>query len=229
MVKKTLFILIIFTSLIPSLTIAKPQNNVKAIVFDFGGVIVTTDKAKTIKFLTDSFQVSKKELKQILLEWKQILSNEGNEKEFWINYAKSTGVSLPPGWHSKFEKVTSFTDIPGMIPLVKNLQTLGYQTPMLSNIQKYQANVVRRFEYYSFFDPVLLSYEIGVEKPDKEAFNILLNQLQLTPTEIIFIDDQRENIQAAKEIGIDAIHFTSPRQLCEELNKRNINIPNRDT
>lgn len=221
MIKKIFILATCFASLISSFALAQAPTKTKAIVFDFGGVIATTDRAKIIQFLTETFHLSEQELKPVLGKWKKVLVNNQSEKEFWTNYATSIGIVLPEGWFDEYDKVTGFTDIPGMIAIVKYLQSQGYQTPMLSNIQHYQANVVRRFDYYGLFEPVLLSYEIGYEKPQKETYAFLIDKLQLSPSEIIFIDDQIENVIAAQSIGIDAIHFISPSKLIEDLSKRN--------
>ncbi len=212
-------------SFFTSIAIAQTPTKVKAIGFDFGGVIAKIDRVTIIQFLKETFQLSEQELKPVLGKWKQVLLNGGNEKEFWKNTADSRGIVLPDGWFDEYDKVTGFTDIPGMIAIVKSLQSQGFQTPMLSNIHHHQANVVRKFDYYALFDPVLLSYEIGYEKPQKEAYTILLEKLQLSPWEVVFVDDQIENVDAAKSLGIDAIHFTSPCQLVEDLRVRNIPLP----
>ncbi len=225
MIKKIFALITCLTFFMTSFSFAQAQTKVKAIVFDFGGVIATTDRTKIIQFLTETFQLSEQELKPILGKWKKILVSGENEKEFWKNYADSQGVVLSKGWFDEYDKVTGFTDIPGMFAIVKNLQSQGFQTPMLSNIQYYQANVVRRFDYYDLFDPVLLSYEIGYEKPQREAFTFLLDKLRLSPSEVVFIDDQIDNIEAAKALGIDAIHFVSPLKLAEDLGERNIQLP----
>ena len=177
MIKKIFTLLTCPGFLMSTLVVAQTQHEMKAIAFDFGGVIATVERAKIIPFLTDTFQSTEEELKLALRQWKLVLTNGENEREFWKSYAESVGVTLPENWFEEFDKVTGFTDIPGMIAIVKSLQEQGYQTPILSNIQEYQANVVRRFEYYDLFEPVLLSYEIGVEKPKKEAFQMLLHKL----------------------------------------------------
>ena len=68
----------------------------------------------------------------------------------------------------------------------------------------------------------LLSYEMGVEKPDPRAYQILVDTLHLPPSDIVFIDDKWENINAAKEMGIDAILFESPEQIYRELEQRGL-------
>lgn len=69
----------------------------------------------------------------------------------------------------------------------------------------------------SLIPTTLLSYEIGVRKPHPQAYEILLQQLSLPPEQILFIDDQNVNVQAAEKLGIQSIHFIHPEKLEEEL------------
>lgn len=104
--------------------------------------------------------------------------------------------------------------------MVKILQRRGYRTAMLSDVTQYQAEIIRKMGYYDLFSPLLLSYEIGVKKPNPEAFRILLKTLNLPASSVLFIDDRTENVEAAKKEGIDSIQFTSPLQLQKDLEKR---------
>jgi HAD superfamily hydrolase (TIGR01509 family) len=54
-------------------------------------------------------------------------------------------------------------------------------------------------------------------KPGKEIFHLLLNRYHLKPEQSIFIDDNINNIKAAEEIGLHAIHFKDASQLEESL------------
>lgn len=101
---------------------------------------------------------------------------------------------------------------------------MGYQTGMLSDVTQYQAEVIRKMGYYDLFHPVLLSYEIGVKKPNPEAFKILLETLQKPASHVLFIDDRQENIESAKSLGIDSIQFISPEQLKKELEERGLEL-----
>ena len=52
------------------------------------------------------------------------------------------------------------------------------------------------------FDYVFLSFEIGLRKPDREIYEYVLKSIQTTPNNVLFIDDYINNIQGAKECGI---------------------------
>ena len=47
-----------------------------------------------------------------------------------------------------------------------------------------------------------LSHEIGLRKPNKEAFQIILEENKLKPNEVFFIDDSSQHIEEAKKLGI---------------------------
>ena len=131
-------------------------------------------------------------------------------------------IILPSDWFDQFGAVIkgSITEIPETVVIIKELQSQGYQTAMLSDVTEYQAKIIRKMGYYDLFNPVLLSYEIGVEKPNPEAFKILLRRLNLSASFVIFIDDKIENVEAARKLGIDAIQFINPNQLQKELEGR---------
>lgn len=202
-------------------------SSAKVIVFDFGGVVANADTAQMSTFLVDSFQINQSELSSALKEMQNFISKGLSEEQYWKQYAASKKVTLPNNWLQLWDEVLrkSITEIPETIPIVKDLQSRGYQTAMLSDVTQYQAEVIRKMGYYDLFSPVLLSYEIGVKKPNPEAFEILLKTLQKPPSDVIFIDDRIENVQAAKNLGIDSIQFISPGQLKKDLLEKGIMSP----
>lgn len=205
---------------------ASPTTKVKAVVFDYGGVVSELDKTVIIQFLSDSFRISSNVVKEVLDKRRDYTSQGGDEQQFWNKVAQSTGVELPPDW-SKYwceTRLKAIKEIAGVNDVVRALRHAGYKTAMLSNVTQEQAYYVRQRGCYDDFQPLLLSYEIGVEKPNTKAFAILLDRLKLAPDEILFIDDSKENVDAAKELGFDSIQFVNAARLLMELNKRGITL-----
>ncbi len=56
-------------------------------------------------------------------------------------------------------------------------------------------------------------------KPDIRIYELLLERYGLNYEDLIFIDDRKDNIEAAKTLGITGIHYTSPEKLRQGLNK----------
>ncbi len=206
---------------------ATERGSIKVVVFDFGSVIAKTDKQEVARFIANHLHISENEAVEAMQQLKE--SNRAGleeEETFWAVYAKQNGLILPDHWQRDLDeaKFKLTQAVPGMIELVKDLQQQGYQTALLSNISKNHANVKRRLGYYDLFSPALLSYEIGTRKPDPKAFQILLSQLQVPPQEIVFIDNQSKNVEAARSLGIDSILFVGREQLIQELKKRGIRL-----
>ena len=202
------------------------KQHVQIVVFDFGGVIAQANTTQMSNFLINSFNINKDELSSALRDMQNYVSKGGSEKQFWEQFAISKRITLPNDWFNQFGIVIqqSITEMPESLTIVKTLQSQGYQTAMLSDVTQYQAEIIRKMGYYDLFTPVLLSYEIGVKKPNPEAFQILLKKLKLPAPSVLFIDDRIENVEAAKNQGIDSIQFINPEQLKDELEKRGFDL-----
>lgn len=79
-----------------------------------------------------------------------------------------------------------------------------------------------RYNFLHWFDGRVVSGEEKTRKPFPEFYNILLDRYQVKPEEAVFIDDNERNIKAARELGIDSIHFQNSAQMGSELKKRNL-------
>lgn len=68
-----------------------------------------------------------------------------------------------------------------------------------------------------FSDRAVFSAEIGRRKPDPEAFRLLIQRLDTTPHEMLFIDDDHQYVDGARRAGLNAEVFTGYPQLIERL------------
>ncbi|HKG67224.1 MAG TPA: HAD family phosphatase [Segetibacter sp.] len=83
---------------------------------------------------------------------------------------------------------------------------------------------LEKYQFLSWFDGVVVSGTEKKRKPFPEFYQILLDRYQVKAEETIFIDDNLRNVDAAKQVGLDAIHFRTPEQLNEELLNRGIDL-----
>jgi epoxide hydrolase-like predicted phosphatase len=216
---------ILLTSIVSILTattlVAAPQ----AVVFDFGGVLTgEPNREAVVYFIQKSFNLSKEEFEKINQEKRLALKEGKTDEEFWLSYAKKKDVVLPADWGHSLKSVMkeAIGVNPQMVALVEELRGAQIPVALLSNIDERLSKLIRDFGLYESFNPCLLSCEIGVEKPDPKAYEVLLAKLDLPAKEVVFIDDRLENVEAAKKIGIDALLFESPQQLRKELLKREL-------
>ncbi len=190
----------------------------KVIVFDFGGVMIHPDEEKTAfyDFIQSTFHFGKKTLDDFrrLREFPNIA--------FWLQLAEKYQITLPANWKKQYDDaiLKSLNISKEMRNLVKFYKEMGIQLALLSNVPAERAALYRSHGLYDDFSPVLLSCEIGVSKPDPRAFQVMLSKINTLPEECIFIDDKKENVDAAKALRIDAIQFFRMEQVVEELEAR---------
>lgn len=98
--------------------------------------------------------------------------------------------------------------------------TKKYRIIALSNWDRESfAHIKKRFaRQFSYFDELVISSHINTIKPNPAAFEFVMSTFGLQPAQCVFIDDQSENIAAAKAFGIGhPIQFTSAHQVRKEL------------
>ncbi|MEK6899531.1 MAG: HAD-IA family hydrolase [Nanoarchaeota archaeon] len=94
-----------------------------------------------------------------------------------------------------------------ILDLVELLKQNGYHTSVLSNNNEIMYNT-QGAEIRNRVDVSLSSHEIGISKPQPEAFKILLERIRADdPKEVLFIDNMVHNVDAAREQGLQAFYF----------------------
>src|SRR4028118_115904 len=83
---------------------------------------------------------------------------------------------------------------------------------------------LEKYQFLGWFDGVVVSGTEKKRKPFPEFYQILLDRYNVKAEEAIFIDDNIRNIDAAKQVGLDTIHFRTPEQLNKELLNRGIDL-----
>jgi putative hydrolase of the HAD superfamily len=105
------------------------------------------------------------------------------------------------------------TLIEGTSELLSELTAKGYAVYLLSNFQ--EDGFKQIYDKYSFVKEAhgsVISYEVMLLKPEKEIYLHLLEKYKLMPEETVFIDDMKENVDAAKALGIQGIIFESAQK-----------------
>lgn len=197
---------------------------IRVIVFDFGGVVGKSNRELVNKAVAETFHISPQEVPALMGRLKQYLIEGGDETVFWESVAHSFGRKMPNNWLTEFRFIlaSSMNEVPGSLEIVKRLRKQGFQVALLTNVRKDKAEVIRKLGYYEYFEPAILSCDVNCVKPDPKIYKILLDKLNASPEECLFIDDKRENVNAAQDLGLDVICFLSAEQLSKELQKRGI-------
>ena len=112
-----------------------------------------------------------------------------------------------------------FTPIEPMVALAESLKTRVPRL-LLSNTNAIHVDYV--LEHYPFlndFDAHVFSHEVGYLKPDAAIYQHALTKYGLTAGRTVFLDDIASNAEAARRVGMQAIHYQNPDQARAELTK----------
>ena len=112
-----------------------------------------------------------------------------------------------------------------VIPIVAHLRAAGYLLGILSNTSEAHWQYISSGRYTvinAFFDVRVLSFEQRSVKPERPIYEEAIRRAGVKPHEIFFTDDKLENVEGASEAGLDAVLFSSPRQLATELWRRGV-------
>ena len=105
----------------------------------------------------------------------------------------------------------------GMKEILSDLRTHGHRICTLSNYPIWYEVLNTKMDLSSFVDQHFVSYQIGSRKPDPKAYLYPLKAMNCQPDKAVFIDDRKENCDAASALGIHSILFHNADQLRREL------------
>ena len=177
---------------------------IEAIIFDFGDVFIDLNKqAIDTEFRKLGLTVWHDDLDVLNRKYE---IGKIDELEFMEGFQKY----LP---HAELVEIrAAWNSILGDFPLyrLEFLQMISskYRLFLLSNtdhthIEKFEHNEGQTFarDFYSCFEKVYFSYEIGIRKPDENAFKYVINNHNLNPKKTLFVDDKKENTAVAEALG----------------------------
>jgi len=191
------------------------MKNIKAIIFDFGGVIMNIDFDLTAKSFAELGIANFNEMysqKNADHLYRHFEEGKMNEMEFYEAFRRSGNLSLTD---DQIKNAWNALLINYRIPALDTLKKLkrSYKLFLLSNTNYiHQVAFTRIFKEQvkdgsleDYFDKIYYSHDIGIRKPAKEAFEYVLRENNLSPAETLFIDDSIQNLKPAEELGLQTI------------------------
>ncbi len=110
------------------------------------------------------------------------------------------------------------TENPVMLDWQLALREHGLRTAILSNMgDSVLARMKTTFTWLPRFDVLVWSYQHRMAKPDHAIYHHTLAELGTLPAETLFIDDKAVNIEAARDLGLHAVQFSTVEQLRADL------------
>jgi len=197
----------------------------KAVIFDLGKVLIHFDFKRGYRALEGLCPYSASEIPRRVGQTDLVQRFETGlvePQEFVEQFSRILDLHLD---YDHFCEIWSciFTDV--LIP-ESTLEALAarYRLLLLSNTNALHFAMIR--ETYGrllrHFHSLILSYEVRAMKPQPEIFQAALSQAGCPPCECFYTDDIGAYVEAARQIGIDAVQFESRAQIEREMRGRGI-------
>lgn len=197
------------------------MNNINTLIFDLGAVLIDWNQRHLYRKI---FKTEEE------MEWflANVCTSDWNEEqdagrpfeeavkiqtELFPKYAKE----IEAFWKRWPEMISG--PIEGTVKIFEELKNKNqYKFYALTNWSAETFPIaLERFEFFKWFDGIVVSGEEKTRKPFPEFYHRLLERYNITPTRSLFIDDNIRNVEAAQKLGINAIQFHHSDQLRSEL------------
>jgi len=193
---------------------------IRAVIFDFGGVILAPLGKEHLHTWARRLGLSPAALAKALwgAAWRALEKGEIDDATYNRRLARVLRLS---DTEAVERFITAFYAderlYPEMLDLIVRLRRDGrVKLALLTNAFAGHAEVMQRkwgLDPRQIFDVYVNSAEVGMAKPAAAIFELTLARLGVSPGEAIFIDDGAPNVAAAARLGLHTLHFDAPETL----------------
>ncbi|MCP4076579.1 MAG: HAD family phosphatase [Gammaproteobacteria bacterium] len=190
---------------------------IEVILFDLGGVLVELgDDPIPGEWLPvdRQFDLSDWFASEIAISFEKGLTNA-------VTFAETLREDLEIE-ASPEEIIKHFTDWPiglftGSHEILKSLEN-KYRLAVLSNTNElHWPRITSEFGINNYFEHIFASHRLGMAKPEIEIFEYVISEMNVEPGNILFLDDNHNNVAASKGLGIHGVHVSGITQVHQIL------------
>lgn len=207
------------------------RKPIKLVLFDVGGVFVEAELERYVQLGCAAFQTNPNSLRrEIAKKLPSFEMGQLDSEGFWREIGESLQQSgegtksivsnCGDFWKNIFRATLTINQ--QLLQVVEALRSKGCAVGALSNTIAEHADILEEIGFYKHFDPCILSCRVGMRKPQAEIFTLAARKAGVPVKQCLFVDDQIDNIKAAKAVGMDGVLFTSSEQLYNDLTKKKL-------
>jgi putative hydrolase of the HAD superfamily len=190
------------------------SREIKVLLFDLGGVLVDFDHLRSAQRIAAFCSKTPRQIYDLFFESGVTIAFEAGKitpEDFYLQVKqmldlKLSYASFEPIWNDIFFLSAKNRSVFGLV----NALRANYKIAMLSNINILHYEYLKKnFPVFGVFDKVFLSFQLGLIKPDKEIYSLVIRDLGVSP-------------ESAKSLGLRGCVFTKFGRLISDL--KNIGI-----
>lgn len=203
------------------MTATKMIKSIKAVLFDFGGVLAEEGFRKGFEEIASQNGMNPGFLYELAVEiiFKSgYITGRAGEADFWQMIRKRSSLRGKSNTMYREKILRQFILRPKMITIVRKVKQFGLLTAILSDQTDWLDRLDERDHFFGEFDHIFNSYHLGKSKRDITLFEDVIDFLNITPIKAIFIDNDSGNIERAACCGLRTILYCGYDNFIRELN-----------
>jgi glucose-1-phosphatase len=190
------------------------------VLFDLGNVVFRIHFDRCFRLWSVGTALPSAQLLEAFHQDPMYMKHERNEitgREYFehINKALKGKLSYEQfvnGWSSVFgDPVKETIEFMQLNPQLKFYALTNSNVLHREKWQQIYANELKHFQ------KIYCSSQIGCRKPEAKAFQLIVDELEVQSDQIVFVDDLLENIEGAKAVGLQGVHFQEPAAGIQDL------------
>ncbi|HEY69613.1 MAG TPA: HAD family phosphatase [Anaerolineae bacterium] len=197
----------------------KNAASIRAVIWDLGGVLLRTHDRTGRERWEQKLGLAPRELEEIVFGCemsRQAFVGRAEVEDIWQAVADQLGVPEKDRVQLEQDFWSGDQIEHGLVEFIRQLRP-AYKTGLISNAWNPLRSLMEEWKIADAFDHLTISAEIGIAKPDPRIYTHSLEALRVMPQQAIFVDDFKENIAAARQFGLHAVHFKDPEQAIAEV------------
>jgi putative hydrolase of the HAD superfamily len=207
------------------------NSTIRALIFDYGGVLMRTVDPTARRELEQRFDLERGQAEQLVFgssRWDDVQQGRIDSQTFWADVGQR--LDLDDEQLRTFRRGFWAGDRldQELVETIRHLRQDGYHTALLSNAPADLRAYIEKLGIADAFGVIAISGAEGVVKPDPEIYRRTLARLDVAPQQAAFIDDMRLNVDAARRVGLHAWRFRGLAPLRVWLRDLGVFVPDPD-
>jgi len=193
---------------------------VTTVFWDLGGVILRTQNPERRRAWEVRLGLAEGDLARIVFDGPtsvEAMLGRASAEDVWASVGRRLGLAAVDRDRLRADFFATDRIDEGLMAFVRGLRPRA-RVGLISNAWPEVRRLLETtWGIADAFDPLILSAEVGLVKPDAQIFHLALERAQVEPSQAAFVDDFAENVSAALALGMPSVHFRTSGQAREDV------------
>ncbi len=198
------------------------MSEIKVVFWDLGRVLVRTEDRSNRERWEQRLGMEPRQLDRLIFGGemgRKAALGQASVEEVWESVRQELDLSLDEREQLARDFWQGDDLDEELVAFIRGLRA-RFQTGLISNAWLELRELLEgHWHIDDAFDDLVISAEVGLVKPDPAIYKLALERLNVEADQAVFVDDFTQNIAAAADVGMHAVHFTDPKQAVMNVNQ----------